>query len=502
MPVPEPLLSPVPLPLPVPVLLPVLVPLPCRRRRVAKLRSEPAWAAALGAKPALAQGGGGVPGGGGGEAPPGRALGSLPCTAGRPVRGRARGAAGRTCGSGEAPAPRGHAADPRADPAAAAGDRHRGVLQPPRRRDGSGVRARAPVDLPPHRQGVRVSWRGGTGGVGGPIPHPPPRTPQPSRPRLCLAGTWRRASWPSWPPLGPPLTPITCRTSPPGPPPPVRRGPGHPPPAATLRSPGAGPCRAHPMPQCQGPGQAPPATRPTCSGCRRPTRAGVGPPPYISPPPYDAPPPTLQPLPPRAPRSAPRAPRSRGAVPGGWSHTLPRAATEARLRRPRGAPPSPGGPSTPQHSQTLPRAAGSRARAPGGSRGQREAGGHVLIDATRVVVRAQYVPPVQRQQVRYTGGSPGPIAPPGSPPAGPGVATPPAAPSPAREPPRSPWRSPGVCGGPRGRFPPRRPVLYAQALREAVSRIRRHTAPDSDSEAEGGPGGARWRHCRDPYTYS
>lgn len=41
--------------------------MPCRRRRVAKLRSEPAWAAALGAKPAIAclsQGGKGSRGGG------------------------------------------------------------------------------------------------------------------------------------------------------------------------------------------------------------------------------------------------------------------------------------------------------------------------------------------------------------------------------------------------------------------------------------------------------
>ncbi|XP_027488423.1 dendrin-like, partial [Corapipo altera] len=175
--------------------------------------------------------------------------------------------------------------------------------------------------------------------------------------------------------------------------------------------------------------------------------AGGDPPPYISPPAYDAPHRTLQLRPPRGPCSPPSAPQARGAVPGGWSHTLPRAATEAKHRRPRGTQPPPGGAGTPRHCQTLPRAAAGRERVPGRGRG-----------------------------------------PPRSPPAPPGALTPPAAPSPPREPtgsPHSPWRSPGGCGGPRGRPPPRRPVLYAQALREAVSRIRRHTAPDSDSEAEG-----------------
>ncbi|NXP74715.1 DEND protein, partial [Ramphastos sulfuratus] len=215
---------------------------------------------------------------------------------------------------------------------------------------------------------------------------------------------------------------------------------------------------------------------------------------------------TLQLRPPRGPRSPPLAPRARRAVPGLWSHTLPRAATEDGHRRPHSKQPSPGGPGTPRYSQTLPRAAGSQERVPGHGRGRRGTAGHVLIDATRVVVRAQYVPPPQRQQVRYTGGSPAPIAPPSSPPVSSAAATPLAAPSPCRDPPstpRSPWRSPGGCGGARCRPPPRRPVLYAQALREAVSRIRRHTAPDSDSEAEGAPGGSRWRLCRDaPRAYS
>ncbi|XP_065510360.1 dendrin [Caloenas nicobarica] len=229
------------------------------------------------------------------------------------------------------------------------------------------------------------------------------------------------------------------------------------------------------------------------------------PPPYISPPAYNAPHRTLQLQPPRARHSPPPAPRVRRAGPGSWSHTLPRAATEAGHRRPRGTQPAPGGPSTPCHSQTLPRAVGGRDRVPGRGRGRRGTGGHVLIDATRVVVRAQYVRPPQRQQVRYTGGSPGPSTPPGSPPVSQGAATPPAAPSPPRDPPGSPhgpWQSPGGCGGPRARPPPRRPPLYSQALREAVSRIRRHTAPDSDSEAEGGAGGPWRRHCRETAPYS
>ncbi|NWY21394.1 DEND protein, partial [Aphelocoma coerulescens] len=214
---------------------------------------------------------------------------------------------------------------------------------------------------------------------------------------------------------------------------------------------------------------------------------------------------TLQLRPLRGPRSPPPAPRARGSLPSGWSHTLPRAATEAKHRWPRGMQLSPGEPGTPRHCQTLPRAAAGRERVPGRGRGRRGTGGHVLIDATRVVVRAQYVPPPQRQQVRYARGSPGPGTPPRSPSVPPGAVSPSAAPSPPREPagsPRSPWRSPGGCRGPRGRLPPRRPVLYAQALREAVSRIRRHTAPDSDSDAEGSVGGSRQRLCRDPRAYS
>ncbi|XP_042652811.1 dendrin [Tyto alba] len=298
--------------------------------------------------------------------------------------------------------------------------------------------------------------------------------------------------------------PPACETQPRAPP--TRCPPGQP----EGTGGGSGPRSQHPpcppRPPLPGSRQGPPTYEAHMQRVQAAHTRRGGPPPYISPPAYDAPHRTLQLRPPRGPRSPPPAPRGRGAVPGGWSHTLPRAATEAGHRRPRGLQPSLGGPSTPRHSQTLPRVTAGRERGPGHGRGRRGTGGHVLIDATRVVVRAQYVPPPQRQQVHYAGGSPGPIAPPGSPPS---AGTPPAAPDPPRDPPqgspgspRVPWQNPGGCGGPRGRPPPRRPVLYAQALREAVSRIRRHTAPDSDSEAEGGPGGSRWRHCRDAHAYS
>ncbi|XP_052665673.1 dendrin [Harpia harpyja] len=236
------------------------------------------------------------------------------------------------------------------------------------------------------------------------------------------------------------------------------------------------------------------------------TRRG-GPPPYISPPAYDAPHRTLQLRPPWGPRSPPPAPRGRGGVLGSWSHTLPRAATEAGHRRPRGMQPSPGGPGTPRHSQTLPRAATGWERVPGRGRGRRGTGGHVLIDATRVVVRAQYVPPPAAAAGPLRGGVPRAYCPPMQQPScGPRGCHPTSS---TLTPPRPPPAAPAVPGGARVAVgvpgagpPPRRPVLYAQALREAVSRIRRHTAPDSDSEAEGGAGGPRWRHCRDARAYS
>ncbi|KAM6038686.1 dendrin [Theristicus caerulescens] len=330
----------------------------------------------------------------------------------------------------------------------------------------AGCRPAPPLDLPPHRRGVRVPGEALRGGAGPPLAPGAPRSP-----------------------------PAARRTSPPRPPRSARAG--HPPPAAPPGQPegtgDGGPQGRHPpsapRPPLPGGRLGPPSYEAHMQRVQAAHARRGGPPPYISPPAYDAPHRTLQLRPPRGACSPPPPPRGRRAVPRGWSHTLPRAATEAGHRWPRGTQPSPGGPGTPRHSQTLPRAAAGRERVLGRGRGRRGTGGHVLIDATRVVVRAQYVPPPQRQQVRYAGGSPGPTAPPRSPPA---AATPPAAPSPPREPPaspRSPWRSPGGCGGPRGRPPPRRPALYAQALREAVSRIRRHTAPDSDSEAEGGAGG-------------
>ncbi|XP_054505315.2 dendrin [Agelaius phoeniceus] len=314
---------------------------------------------------------------------------------------------------------------------------------------------------------------------------------------------------PPWPPVlsNPPcrLQDFTTRPRvPPTPcPPPQLEGPGG----------SSGPWGGHPVPTPRPPVSGDKPGPPTYEVHMQRVQAAHarrgGPPPYIAPPAYDGPHRTLQLRPPRGPRSPPPAPRARGAVPAAWSHTLPRAATEAKHRWPRATLPSPGGPGSPRHCQTLPRAAAGRERgaAPGRGRGQRGTGGHVLIDATRVVVRAQYVPPPQRQQVRYAR-APSPLAA-GTPPRSPSVpaalGSPCAAPSPPREPsgsPRSPWQSPGGCRGARGRPPPRRPVLYAQALREAVSRIRRHTAPDSDSDAESSVGGSRQRLCRDPRAYS
>lgn len=124
----------------------------------------------------------------------------------------------------------------------------------------------------------------GDGGVGG-----PPCSPAlaPLTPRLCLAGTWRSALWPSWPLPGPrcPPTPlVACRTSPPG--------PGCPPPPAprdSLRGQGAADPGGDTLclrlgPRCRATSWAPPPTRCTCSGCRQPTPA-VGDPPLTSPPP-------------------------------------------------------------------------------------------------------------------------------------------------------------------------------------------------------------------------
>lgn len=123
----------------------------------------------------------------------------------------------------------------------------------------------------------------GDRGVGGPSCSPPLA---PLTPRLCLAGTWRSALWPSWPPPGPrcPLTPlVACRTSPPG--------PGCPPPPAphdSLRGqgaagPGGGTLCLCLGPRCRVTSRVPPPTRCTCSGCRRPTPA-VGDPLLTSPP--------------------------------------------------------------------------------------------------------------------------------------------------------------------------------------------------------------------------
>ncbi|XP_048784346.1 uncharacterized protein LOC125685395, partial [Lagopus muta] len=222
-----------------------------------------------------------------------------------------------------------------------------------------------------------------------------------------------------------------------------------------------------------------------------------GPPPYIPPPAYDAPHRTLQLAPPpEAAQPPPQTPRGRGSVPGGCSHTLPPS-------RHRGGgpmahvgcspPPAVSGP--PLHCQTLPRTAAPRHRPVGRGGGRRGPGGHVLIDATRVVVRAQYVPPPQRHQVRYVGGVSVPATPPGTPHGAP-------ASPPALSPPRGSKRSPGKGGGSRGRPPPRRPALYKPGVEgRGVPNPTAHGARFR-LRCRGGVGGGRQRSCRDVSAYS
>lgn len=368
------------------------------------------------ASPRFVAGGGRDPGG---VAPPGRPAGSPRC-AGLPATGAATRAGvgggghhtpqppawrchragrggpwGRTCGSGRVcvragarlrrargsgvpsavthwghaggcGAGRGAPADLRADQAAAGGDRHSGVLQP-RHRHGRGVPACAPLDLPPHRWGVRVSGDGMGGGIhptprpsaGCPLPHPPFQPLHPSCPPLCLAGTWRSASWRSWPPPGPqhtPLPPAACRTSPSRPHQGARPGPGRPPPAAPQDNPRgrgaedlrAGPHGVRPVPRCRGAGWAPPATRPTCNGCRRPTLTAGGRPPTSHPPPMTLPTAPCSSGPP-GDRTAPRwHPRAAGLCRGAGATRCPgrplRPGTGGPVGYscPRGAPAPPG----------------------------------------------------------------------------------------------------------------------------------------------------------------
>lgn len=333
----------------------------------------------------------------------------------------------------------------------------------------------------------------GLRGGGTDPPHPTPHPTPPSRPSLCCRFLEKRFVAELTPPR-PRVVPRRDFTSRPPP------APHHPRLRAPPAEPQYGPPRQRhpPGPLCSPLAAARPGPPSYETHMRRARAADLrrgGPPPYIPPPAYDAPHRTLQLAPPQRPRSPLPKPRGRGSVPGGCSHTLPRAATEGGVRWPRGLQPPPAVSGPPLHCQTLPRTAAPRHRPVGRGGGRRGPGGHVLIDATRVVVRAQYVPPPQRHQVRYAGGVSVPATPPGTPHGAP-------ASPPALSPPRGSKRSPGKGGGSRGRPPPRRPALYSQALRDAVSRIRRHTAPDSDSDAEGGSGGGRQRSCRDVSAYS
>lgn len=188
----------------------------------------------------------------------------------------------------------------------------------------------------------------GAGGVGG-----PPRSPGPAAltPRLCLAGTWRSALWPSWPPLGPrcPPTPLVARrTSPPGPGCPPRPAPRDSPRGRGAAGPGGGTPCPRLAPRRRATSWAPPRTRCTCSGCRRPTPA-AGDPPLTSPPP-----PMTVPTAPSssAPCGDPAAPRPplgpaglcRGAGATRCPERPPRPSTggPVGLSRPREGPAAPG----------------------------------------------------------------------------------------------------------------------------------------------------------------
>ncbi|XP_054831759.1 dendrin [Eublepharis macularius] len=216
-------------------------------------------------------------------------------------------------------------------------------------------------------------------------------------------------------------------------------------------------------------------------------------------------------------RQAERAEPPRPRSPQPRSHTLPRAS-----RRPPGGPPH----ALPAGWAFSP-SAGPKAGVPGGRRrGARAAGpGGVLeIDATCVVIRTRYVPPARAERVRPLG-RPGPARSPAaaslqeraarilglpaselgfagpagrrsaaaSPrrPRGP-AESPGPAPSPAAGSPGSPVPSPaapaepGPSGPPAGSGGAAGPSggSYARALREAMARIRRHTAPDSDTDEE------------------
>nr|XP_056704826.1 dendrin [Euleptes europaea] len=249
---------------------------------------------------------------------------------------------------------------------------------------------------------------------------------------------------------------------------------------------------------------------------------------------------------PPTPRSGRQGPPGQAAAPGRWSHPAGASTWGGRRRRAeRGEPP--GRPcSPPPRSHTLPRAArrtpdGSVPRHALPARGrspQGRAGGLLLIDATRVAIRTRYVPPGRPERAPHADPPAAPAAPPpaglqaraprlppGPPwsalrrtPSGParpgrraegaaggqapglagperGPSRPPAAPAPESRlegPPRPQLARPtaGRRGDGCGARPDAAPCgdpphgAYALQLREAVRRIRRHTAPDSDTDEE------------------
>ncbi|CAM9945077.1 unnamed protein product, partial [Bubo scandiacus] len=324
-----------------------------------------------------------------------------------------------------------------------------------------------PLDLPPHRRGVRVPGEALRGGAGPPLA---PSTPAPPRRLQDFAPR-----------------PLRGTTPDPAPPHPLpTRGDGG-------QCPRGRHPRVPPVPRCRGAGRAPQLRSPHAAGAGSPPAPG-GATPYISPPLTTLPTAPCSSSPP-GPAQPPPAPRARGAVPGGWSHTLPRAATEAGHRRPRGPQPTLGGPEPPGTARRCPgqRPAGSGCRGVAGAGGGR--GAHPHRRHPRGGPGPVRAPP-QRQQVRYTGGSPGPTPTPGSPP---GATTTPllqrhlrlpgSPPGSSRQPPRSLaepggfWGSPGTA--PRGgrRCMPRR---CARPCR-ASGGTRRPTPTQRPRGGRGGP---------------
>ncbi|XP_059575030.1 dendrin [Alligator mississippiensis] len=266
---------------------------------------------------------------------------------------------------------------------------------------------------------------------------------------------------------------------PPRPPPasgprPLRDSTNRPAPARAPRAPAPAPAPRRPAPGADGP----PSYE---AHLQRRLRAGPGPrkenqprpPPYVAPPAYEGPHRTL---PSRRPRS----------------HTLPRAW---------GPAPAP----APAPSHTLPRRSPAAPQPPRAPRPPRAPhppapGGVFVIDATRVVIRARYVPSPRRHRVRCVG-PPAPAAAPRTPPA-PGPAGERAARILGLPLAELDLAGPGPTRDPRPRSPARRSALHSQALRDAVRRIRRHTAPDSDTDTDTDPGGAGAARPHGALSYS